>query len=365
MQHTHIDEDLYCLLGVDSAASADEIRRAYRKLAMIWHPDRNVSAEAEETFKRIRLAYEILREPKRRTEYDREFRSHPRRPHDAHAQPASTAQSEVSSRRAPNLSRHVSISLEEQLHGCRAKLRLTRTEYCRHCGGSGHANLPPLACGTCRGSGFVRNPLGLFSMFRIATVACPDCSGKGTIRPKCEACAGTGVGARKMGHLQFEVPAGIRPGASLRVRGHGRRGRSGEAPGDLLVHVGVAPHPLFEPDFPDLRCEIPVSVFRALAGGTLEVPTLGAPVSIPLSSEPIDGAELRIPGHGLLDGASGRRGDLLVRLRLVRPQQLSDAHLALLAELEQLSANDPAHIDWLRRRHDAERLKSRSNRQPE
>jgi molecular chaperone DnaJ len=202
-------------------------------------------------------------------------------------------------------------------------------------------------------------------LFRAAAVACTDCDGKGTIRPKCEACAGTGLSARKTGHLQFEVPAGIRPGASLRVRGHGRRGRSGEAPGDLLVHVGVAPHPLFEPDFPDLRCEMPVSVFRALAGGTLEVPTLGAAVSVPLSSEPVDGAELRIPGHGMLDGASGRRGDLLVRVRLIRPQPLSDTHLALLAELEQLSASDPAHIDWLRRRHDAQRRKSRPNRPPE
>ncbi|MCK7499136.1 MAG: DnaJ domain-containing protein [Comamonadaceae bacterium] len=101
MQHTHIDEDLYCLLGVDSAASADEIRRAYRKLAMIWHPDRNISADAEETFKRIRLAYEVLREPKRRTEYDRKVRSHAHRRHDAHGQPASTAQPEASSRRAP------------------------------------------------------------------------------------------------------------------------------------------------------------------------------------------------------------------------------------------------------------------------
>lgn len=360
MQHTHLDEDLYCLLGVDAAASADEIRRAYRKLAMIWHPDRNISADAEETFKRIRLAYEVLREPKRRSDYDRSYASHARRPQGTHGRQASAAQAEAPSRRAPNLRRHVSISLEEQLHGCRARLRLTRTEYCRHCGGSGHGNVPPVACGTCRGSGYVRNPLGLFSLFRASAVACGDCDGKGTIRPTCDACAGTGMSARKIGHLHFEVPAGIRPGASLRVRGHGRRGRSGESPGDLLVHVGVAPHPLFEPDFPDLRCEIPVSVFRALAGGTLEVPTLGAALSVPLSSEPLDGAELRIAGHGMLDGASGRRGDLLVRLRLIRPQRLSDAHLALLAELEGLAADDPALTDWLRRRHDAERLRSRS-----
>ena len=364
MQQMPLDEDLYCLLGVDSCASADEIRRAYRKLAMIWHPDRNESADAEETFKRIRLAYEVLREPERRTEYDHNFTSQAHRADNAHAQQAAAAQPDASARRAPNLSRHVSISLEEQVHGCRAKLRLTRTEYCRQCGGSGHANLPPIACGTCRGSGSVRSPLGLFSFFRAAAVACADCDGTGTIRPTCEACEGTGLSARKTGYLKFEVPAGIRPGASLRVRGHGRRARTGEAPGDLLVHVGVAPHPLFEADFPDLRCEIPLSVFRALAGGSLEVPTLGEPVSVHLPSEPVDGTELRIAGQGMLDGGSGLRGDLLVRVRLVRPQQLTDAQLALLAELDKLAANDPVHIDWLRRRHDAERQKSRPDGRP-
>lgn len=361
----HLDEDLYGLLGVEAAASAEEIRRAYRKLAMIWHPDRNISADAEETFKRIRLAYEVLREPGRRTEYDRNFSSRVRRDDSAHGQQTSTAQADASARQAPNLSRQVSISLEEQLRGCRAKLKLTRTEYCRQCGGSGHANLPPIACSTCGGSGSVRSPLGLFSFFRAAAVACTDCDGKGTIRPTCEACEGTGLSARKTGYLKFEVPAGIRPGASLRVRGHGRRGRSGEAPGDLLVHVGVAPHPLFEPAFPDLRCEIPVSVFRTLAGGSLDVPTLGEPVSVPLPSELIDGIELRIPGQGMLDGGSGLRGDLLVRVRLIRPQPVTDTQLALLAELEQLAASEPACIDWLRRRQDAQRLKSRSVGRPD
>ncbi len=365
MQQMHLDEDLYGLLGLEAAASAEEIRRAYRKLAMIWHPDRNVSADAEETFKRIRLAYEVLREPARRTEYDRNFSAQVRRDDNAHRHEATAAQAETSARHAPNLSRQVNISLEQQLNGCRAKLRLTRTEYCRQCGGSGHPNLPPIACGTCAGSGSVRSPLGLFSFFRAAAVACSDCDGKGTIRPTCEACEGTGLSARKTGYLKFEVPAGIRPGASLRVRGHGRRGRSGEAPGDLLVHVGIAPHPLFEAEFPDLRCEIPVSVFRALAGGSLEVPTPEEPVSVPLPSELIDGTELRIPGQGMLDGASGRRGDLLVRVRLIRPQLLTDTHLALLAELEQLAASEPACIDWLQRRQDAERLKSRLDRQPD
>ena len=361
MQHPHTDDDLYGLLGVHSAASVEEIRRAYRKRAMTYHPDRNVSDGAEETFKRIRSAYEILRDAKRRADYDRDAA----REQDTADQQASAAQPEPPPGRAPNLSRRARITLDEQLRGCRVKLKLTRTEYCRRCGGSGDNDVPPVICGTCRGSGRVRHSLGLFSFFSAETIACTDCGGQGTVRPKCGACEGKGVEARKTGRLRFEIPAGIRPGASLRVRGHGRRGRSGEASGDLLIRVEIAPHPLFKPDFPHLRCEMPISVFRALAGGSLEVPTLETPVSVPLSAGLVDGAELRIDGQGMLDAANGQRGDLVVTLRLIRPQVLSDTQLELLAELERHAASEPALIDWVGRLRDAERVKQQSDRESE
>ena len=218
--------------------------------------------------------------------------------------------------------------------------------------------MPPVACETCSGSGRTRHSLGLFAFFRTETVACTDCGGKGVVRPKCRACDGRGIDARKSGHLSFAVPAGIRPGANLRVRGHGRRGRTGEASGDLLIRIEIAPHPLFEPDFPHLRCEMPISIFRVLAGGSLEVPTLGAAVSLPISADWVDGSELRIDGQGMLDAATGQRGDLLVTLRLIRPETLSDPQRELLAELERSAASDPALVEWARCRRDADRIKS-------
>jgi molecular chaperone DnaJ len=175
-------------------------------------------------------------------------------------------------------------------------------------------------------------------------------------------CGGRGTVARR-GHLRFEIPPGIPPGGSLRIRGQGRRGRGGKVSGDLLVNVGIASHPLFEQDFPHLRCEMPISIFRALAGGMMEVPTLERPISVPLPTELIDGTQLRVTGHGMLNGATGKRGDLLLKLRVIRPRTLSDAQRELLAKLERLAAEDPRHVDWVRRRRDADNMKRSSHRE--
>ncbi len=351
MQQARLDDDLYSLLGVRADASMDEIRRAYRKRAMIFHPDRNRLPAAEETFKRIRYAYEVLRDPERRAQYDGNPASFDEHPEDAAAQPADSPGPPPT--RAPDLTRRVRITLGEQLSGCRVKLKLTRTEYCQRCDGSGISDAAPITCITCRGAGELSRSFGLFSIFGAGTIACADCGGAGSVRAQCEACAGSGTDARKVGHLRFEIPAGTRPGAKLRVRGHGRRGRSGEVSGDLLVHVEIAPHPLFEPDFPHLRCAVPVSVFRALAEGSVEVPTLAAPISVPLPVDVVDGTELLIPGHGMLDAATGTRGDLLIGVRLIRPGSLTERQRELLAELERDASAEAAFIDWAERQRAA------------
>ena len=204
--------------------------------------------------------------------------------------------------------------------------------------------------------------LGWFPSFLAALTTCTDCGGEGVTLSKCAACAGNGTIARKRGHLRFDIPAGVPPGGNLRVPGHGRRGRSGKVSGDLLINVEVAAHPLFELDFPHLRCEMPISVFRALAGGIVEVPTLDRPVSVSLPTDLVDGTELRVASHGMLNGATGKRGDLLVRLRLIRPRKLSGAQRELLAKLERLAADEPAHADWVRRRRDADNMKRSTDR---
>jgi molecular chaperone DnaJ len=356
MQRPLSDHDLYCLLGVHPEASAEEIRLAYRRRAMIWHPDRNNRTDAAETFKLIRSAYDVLRDPSRRADYDRNAVSRAARPSTPAERPASAAQHEPRAGSAPDVRRRVHITLDEQLRGGRVELQVTRTEYCSVCGGSGSSEVRA-SCDNCRGSGQVHPSLGWFPLFLAAPTACTECDGEGVTRPKCVACEGNGTIARKRGHLRLEIPAGVPPGGRLRVPGHGRRARRGRVSGDLLITVGIAAHPLFEPDFPHLRCEMPVSVFRALAGGIVEVPTLDRPVTVPLPTDLADGTELRVTGHGMLNGATGERGDLLVRLRLIRPRTLSDAQRELLAKLERLAADEPGHVDWVRRRRDAENMK--------
>jgi molecular chaperone DnaJ len=360
MQPTLANHDLYALLGVHPSASAEEIRLAYRQRAMLWHPDRNRCADAEETFKLIRSAYDVLRDPSRRSGYDRNAASRVER---APAErPAAAAQREPHIRRAPDVRRHVRITLDEQLRGARVELQITRTEYCSVCGGSGTSEVRA-SCDNCKGSGYMRPSLGWFPSFLAAPSACTDCGGEGVTQSKCVACVGNGTIARKRGHLRFDIPAGVPPGGSLRVPGHGRRGRSGRLSGDLLINVGLAAHPLFEADFPHLRCEMPISVFRALAGGTVEVPTLGRPVSVRLPTDVVDATELGVPSHGMLNGATGERGDLLVRLRLIRPSKLSGVERELLAKLEQLAVDEPRLADWVRRRRDADNMKRSTARQ--
>ena len=356
MKHPFADHDLYGLLGVHPGVSPEEIRLAYRQRAMMWHPDRNNCVDAEETFKLIRAAYDVLVDPSRRATYDRNAASRAERQHTSAERPPSAARGEPGAPKAADVRRRVRITLEEQLRGGRVELQVTRTEYCSACGGSGTSAVRA-SCDTCSGSGYVRRSLQWFPFFSAAPIACTDCGGEGLTRSKCMACEGRGRIARKKGQLHFEIPAGVPPGGSLRVQGHGRRGRSGRVSGDLIVNVEIVAHPLFQPDFPHLRCEMPISVFRALAGGIVEVPTLDMPVSVSLPNDLVDGVELRVAGHGMLNGATGARGDLLVRLRLIRPCNVSDAQRELLAKLERLAADEPAHAEWVRRRRDADNMK--------
>lgn len=371
MHCTIPEDDVYSLLGIPVQATHSEITRAYRKLAMAWHPDRNDEGGAEEQFKRIRLAYETLRDPSRRAEYDRQRRQGGRR---NMQRPAPSARAEAEAReaaaepapRARDLSRKVSISLAEQVFGCRPKIKVTRTEYCSSCDGFGQLAQHSDTCMRCRGTGRIRKGSLAFFIFRAEEMECEDCGGLGKLRPRCPACEGSGTGATRSGHLQFEVSPGQRPDSIKRVRGFGRPGRKGEAPGDLMVKISYSRHPLFEVAFPDLRCEMPVSAFRVLAGGTVTLPTLGGLVELPLPPDAVDGSELHIAGEGLLDAATGRRGALHVKLRVLRPTSLNAKQKALLDELERSLGSqggraDP-FADWAKRVDDARRQQSRSPR---
>ncbi len=350
------DDDPYRLLGVHPHASANEIRLAYRQRAMMWHPDRNDRDDAADTFRRIRFAYDVLRDARRRAEYDRSVARRGGRAERRADDPAATAPREPRMPSAPDVRRRVRITLDEQLRGCRIDLRVARTEYCAVCEGAG-ATGAPARCATCTGSGRVRPSFGFFAFLLAEPRTCAACGGTGTLRSVCGPCAGSGVIATRRGRLHFDIPAGIPSGGTLRIRGHGRRGRNGKVSGDLVVQVEIEAHPLFEPAFPNLRCEMPISVFRALAGGNIEVPTLRQPILVPLPNDVADGTELRVTGHGMLDGTLGKRGDLLVKLRVVRPRSLSAQQRDLLVKLDRLCAGDAALAVWSRRWRDAESTK--------
>ena len=358
MQFARSDHDLYRTLGVEPSASMEQIRLAYRQRAMMWHPDRNGRPDAGEKFKLIRFAYDILRDPSRRAEYDRRAASSAEGSSSA---PPRADQHERRAASAPDVRRRVHITLQEQLRGGSVELQVSRTADCATCAGSG-VSRKTASCDVCGGDGYMRPSLGWFPSFFTTRVVCRECQGKGVTQPKCIACDGRGTIARR-GHLRFDIPAGIPPGGILRIPGQGRRGRGEKRSGDLILNVGVASHPLFEPEFPHLRCDMPISIFRALAGGMIEVPTLDTTVSVPLPSESVDGTQLRVTGHGMLNGATGERGDLLLKLRLIRPRTLSVAQRELLAKLERLAADDPRHVDWARRQRDAENMKRSSHRE--
>ncbi|MBL8483600.1 MAG: DnaJ domain-containing protein [Rhodocyclaceae bacterium] len=425
------DDNYYALLGIRGNASAEEIKRAYRKLAMAWHPDRNTAPAAEEKFKRIQYAYEVLRDPPRRAEYDLATRYRwtyvpPETEVKAEAPPsdaaagtkpgarsAHTAQAEAAApaaeadpapaadppprtrskrpargktARAPDadaaaeaagaddaapaadaperpsagdVTRRLWITLEQHLHGYRAKLKITRAEFCKICDGSGVADPTPIPCRKCEGSGEIRKTgFGFFFSLRTTVEICPDCEGKGALPPKCGECGGTGTEVPKSGLLHFDVPPGVRLDAPLRVRGYGKAPRRHERAGDLLVELQLATHPLFEPDFPHLKLKMPISGARALAGGEIQVPTLEGELPARVPAGAGDGAEILLAGHGLLqDPGSHKRGDLKVQLQVVWPGEFTAEQLALLEQLDRSLLADAsamaAFAAWQERRDNA------------
>jgi molecular chaperone DnaJ len=200
----------------------------------------------------------------------------------------------------------------------------------------------------------VHSGLALFPFLMSSSRACPECDGAGVVHRACAACAGRGTTATRRGRLRFDIPAGVPPGGTLRIRGQGRRARNGRRAGDLVVEVTIDPHPLFEPAFPDLRCEMPISIFRALAGGRIDVPAPDGDVVVTLPDQVRDGTQLRVAGRGMRNGASGARGDVIVVLRVVVPRSLSEQQREWLAKLDRIASAEPALAAWARRRRDAE-----------
>ncbi|MBL8260295.1 MAG: molecular chaperone DnaJ [Candidatus Competibacteraceae bacterium] len=341
--------DYYEILNVARNASEAEIRQAYRRLAMKYHPDRNPGNQvAEESFKEAKEAYEVLADSRKRVAYD-QF---------GHAGVESSAGGGYGGAadlgdifggvfrdifgggrggggggggqyRGSDLRYALDLSLEEAVFGTTAKIRIPTLVSCAACAGSGaKPGTKPTTCSTCRGVGQVRMQQGFFSIQQT----CPRCQGRGTIIPEpCETCRGSGR-VEEQKSLSVKVPAGVDNGDRIRLSGEGEHGEQGGPPGDLYVQIRVKPHPIFTREDNDLYCEVPIGFTTAALGGDLEVPTLDGRVSLKIPGETQTGKVFRVRGKGVKPVRGGATGDLLCRVNVETPVNLTKEQKELLQQ---------------------------------
>jgi molecular chaperone DnaJ len=352
--------DYYDVLGVPKNATDDDIKRAYRKLAMKYHPDRNQGDEAkraEEKFKEAKEAYEMLSDAQKRAAYDQfghagvdpnagmggGFRGGGAEGFGGFAEAFGDIFGDIfgGGRRAgggqqvyrgSDLSYSMEISLEEAALGKETQLRIPSWEACDTCHGTGaKPGTSPKTCGTCNGSGTVHLRQGFFSIQQT----CPHCRGSGRIIPDpCTTCSGAGR-IKRQKTLEVKIPPGINEGMRIRSAGNGEPGTNGGPPGDLYIEIRIKPHEIFERDGDDLHCTVPVSLTTAALGGSIEVPTLGARAQIELPEGTQHGKTFRLRGKGVKGIRSSYPGDLYCHVAVETPVKLTEHQRKLLRELDE------------------------------
>ncbi len=350
--------DFYEVLGVNRDASDDEIKKAYRKLAMKFHPDRNPdNPKAEEQFKEAKEAYEILSDAQKRQAYD-QFGHAGVDPQAGMGGGAgmggfADAFSDIfgdifgggrgggggrsTVYRGADLRYNLEISLEEAARGTDTRIRIPTMEECDTCHGSGaRPGTQPKSCPTCGGAGQVRMQQGFFSIQQT----CPKCHGTGRVIPEpCPTCHGAGR-VKQHKTLQVKIPAGVDEGDRIRLAGEGEHGVNGGPPGDLFVQIHIKQHPVFQRDHNDLHCEMPVSFATAALGGEIEIPTLDGAAKIKIPAETQSGKVFRLRGKGIRGIRSSGPGDLMCHVVVETPVNLTDRQKELLREFEAISDKD-------------------------
>jgi molecular chaperone DnaJ len=343
--------DFYEVLGIARGAGEAELKRAYRKLAMELHPDRNPGDPAAEArFKELNEAYEVLKDPQKRAAYDQfghqafehggmggrgggfDFSSFADVFDDLFGDFMGGGRRRGSNNRGSDLRYNLTISLEEAFSGKRAQIRVPSSVTCEACRGSGgEAGAEPTACQTCRGMGRVRSQQGFFTVERT----CPTCQGSGrVISNPCKVCNGSGRVQRER-TLAVNIPAGVEDGTRIRLSGEGEAGIRGGQPGDLYIFVTVAPHRFFRRDGTHLFCRVPIPMTRAALGGEVEVPTIeGRRVGIMIPPGTQTGRQIRLKGKGMTELHGGQRGDLYIEVVVETPVKLSKRQQELLREFE-------------------------------
>lgn len=355
-------EDYYELLGVARNASEDEIKKSFRRLAMKYHPDRNRdNPQAEEQFKKIKEAYDVLSDAKKRSAYD-QF---------GHAGLDAgmgggaggfnyTAEnfSEIfgdvfgdifggggsrkrgRAQRGADLRYNLEVTLEEAVSGTEVKIRVPTQIGCTECNGSGaKKGTTPVTCTTCQGQGVVRMQQGFFAVQQT----CPTCRGTGQqIKDPCRVCNGHGR-VQETKTLSVKIPAGVDSGDRIRLGGEGEAGEGGGPAGDLYVQIAVKEHPIFTRDGANLYCEVPISFPTACLGGDLEVPTLDGKVVLKIPAETQTGRLFRLRNKGVKPVRGGAQGDLLCRVRIETPIHLNKEQLELIKKLDESLSGGGSH----------------------
>lgn len=368
-------KDYYEVLGVNRDASDEEIKKAFKKLAMKFHPDRNPdNPKAEDSFKEAKEAYEVLSDEQKRAAYDQYGH--------AGVDPSmgggagfggfggggfSDAFGDIfgdifgggrnqrsNVYRGADLRYNLEISLEEAARGTETKIRIPVQSTCETCHGSGaRPGTSPVTCTTCNGHGQVRMQQGFFSVQQT----CPKCHGTGKmVKEPCPTCHGNGR-VKENKTLNVKIPAGVDEGDRIRLSGEGEAGVNGGPTGDLYVVVHLKEHPIFQRDGANLHCEMPISFSTAALGGEIEVPTLDGAAKMKIPAETQTGSVFRLRGKGIKPLRSSEHGDLMVHVVVETPVRLTEKQKELLREFENSTQADagkhsPKNKSWVDKARD-------------